>query len=300
MTRRIRRAATVIFLALCVVASVACSADNPQADVLPTSTTTSVQPTSVPTALPTSTPVVVEESPTSTPVAVATPEPSPTTAPQDPTPVPTPPAHPWYECEFVDYAVRVADYRVANIPPDDPDGGLVTHVSPGVAAEVIEVLADGLGPLSIAGCQQNLTTNSVWWLVDGRGWVNARYLESYVDFEGLDWQPGLSEPIDDDFFANLIGIEALDLDTLAQLIGDQLAEDPTVIMLGNFMGVDARGGIAGYDVYGLRDDSVAGYRLRVIVDFVKDADANEILGFRVSSVTGRAICQRGVSDGLCV
>jgi len=176
--------------------------------------------------------------------APAAPTPEPVATSVIPTPVATPPSHPWYECDAVQTAIP-SDYRVTNIPADDPDGGLVAHVAPGVDATVTEVLPDGTDELDITGCQQNLNIDAVWWLVDERGWVNARYLEAHVPGGPDDWQPGLSDLIDAEQFAALIGLEAPDLDTLETEIGLALGfEDSTVTRIGEFTGVDARGGFA--------------------------------------------------------
>lgn len=216
-------------------------------------------------------------------------------------PSPTPLAHPWHPCEVADFALEAA-YRVTNIPADDPDGGLVTHVAPGVDADAFKVLPDGTDQLQVSSCQQNLSTGSVWWLVTDAGWVNARYLESYVPSGPEGWQPGLSNRLDPTEFASVVGLEAPDLDTLAVNIGDVLIghESPMVELI-DFIGIDAQGGRAVYDVLGLRDDSVAGYRIEIVVNFIKDDTADEIIGLRIGRADGRAICSRGVSnDGRCV
>ena len=220
-----------------------------------------------------------------------------------PTPVPTPPSHPWYECEFFDYALVNVIYRVTNIAADDPDGGLVAHTSPGVGTPVTEVLPDGTDELRITGCQQNPSSGNVWWFVDRAGWVNAAYLESYSPFGSPDWQPGMTSPLPSDALPDVIGLEADTLAELTDLVRNAVAfENFTQIDLGNFQGVDARGGIARLDITNVGDDSINGFRMQLTIDFLKDETATDIIGYRIVSATGRAICSRGVTaDGeLCV
>jgi len=189
---------------------------------------------------------------------------------------------------------------VINIEPDDPDGGLVTHVGPGVDAEVLEVLAGGLGGLNVIGCQRNAESGNVWWLVSDRGWVNAFYLRAHVAGGAPDWQPGVGNPIETDRFAALVGIEADDLEALEIVVREQLGGPNVASMqLGEFQGADAQGGTVAFDITGLRDDSIAGYRIELNVELIKDTDASEIIGVRVANATGRVICSRGVSDDLC-
>jgi hypothetical protein len=54
------------------------------------------------------------------------------------------------------------------------------------------------------------------------------------------------------------------------------------------------GGIT-YDVLGLGDDSFGGYRLHI---FGQPNDSGEV--FSLIGVEATSLCQRGVSDGLCV
>jgi len=208
---------------------------------------------------------------------------------------PTPPSYPWTACNTFDSASR-GFYRVVNIPADDPDGGLVAHVSPGVDADVTDVLAEGTAELQISGCQV-LNDGALWWLVDDHGWVNAYYLEA-VRGANPEWQPGLSDPLDVRQFAALVGLEAPDLDTLTASIAEALeGEAPLQASLLNFVALDAQGGTARVDVGGFGDDSVGGYRLELPLAFVRDETETETVGFRVTAVTARAFCTRGVSNG---
>jgi len=257
-------------------------------------------PTAAPTEVPTQATTTAEPSATT---ATASPPPVPTATPAPVSAVPTPPSHPWYECEFFDYPIANVDYRVANIAANDPDGGLVAHVSPGVNEPTTEVLPPGTGELRASECQQDLANNSVWWLLEQRGWVNAAFLESHSPFGAEHWMPGMTNELPTEALPDVIGLEASDLISLTAVVRDTIAaEEFTTVEIGNFLGVDARGGIARLDILGLGDDSVAGYRLQLTIDFVKDADANEILGYRIAATTGRAICLRRVTpDGdLCV
>jgi len=223
---------------------------------------------------------------------------SPATTPEA-NPTPNPFGHHWTACNSFDSTSR-GFYRVVNIPDDDADGGLVAHLSPGVDAVVTAVLPEGTGELQISGCQI-ANDGGVWWLVDDQGWVNSYYLEA-VSGANPEWHPGLSDPLDSEWFTALVGLEAPDLDTLTTLIGEALGgEAPSQVSLINFVALDAQGGTARFNIGGLQDDSVSGYRLDVPLAFVKDETAADIAGLRIASVTARAFCMRGVSDsGRCV
>lgn len=251
-----------------------------------------------------------DPTPTAAPIAPTATTPTPAPAATEPAVEPTVPAPDielipvglaWSGCAPSELAIPSV-YRVTNIPADDPDGGLVAHVSPGIDTEVTEVLADGTDELQISGCQRNSNSGNIWWLVSGVGWVNASYLETHVPGGSTDWEPGLSDPIDTAQFGAAVGLLAPDLDSLTPLISDALrVEDFMSFELVDFVGLDAQGAIATYDLVGLRDDSLAGYRLDFSIGVVKHETTGDTIGLRVTSVQARAICMRGVSNGgLCV
>lgn len=74
------------------------------------------------------------------------------------------------------------DYTVADLPADDPDGGLVVHADAGAASAQTGLLPAGTAVSTVndpARCQV-LSDGAVWWEVEydggSRGWVNSRFL----------------------------------------------------------------------------------------------------------------------------
>lgn len=93
------------------------------------------------------------------------------------------------------------------------------------------------------------------------------------------------------------------LDELAALLADAYGFDDDVVItqVGEVEVADAVGGDATYDLTGLKDDSVDGFRVDIGFHFDKNADATEITGFIATQITKRALCSRGVTDdGLCI
>lgn len=81
------------------------------------------------------------------------------------------------------------DRTVADLPADDPDGGLVVHADAGTGAPQIGVLPSGTAVITTndpATCVV-LADGGIWWKVqapDGlRGWVNSRLLTVSADQE---------------------------------------------------------------------------------------------------------------------
>jgi len=99
---------------------------------------------------------------------------------------------------------------------------------------------------------------------------------------------------------NVSGMMADTLDDLAKAIGDELGAS-SVVAVGEPVGFDAIGGSATYDLVGLRDDSVGGYRAEINFETIRNEDGTEVLGVRSLNVTLTLLCSRGVaSSGLCV
>lgn len=74
------------------------------------------------------------------------------------------------------------DHTVADLPADDPDGGLVVHADAGASAPRTGLLAPGTAVSTVndpARCLV-LPDGAVWWEVEydggSRGWVNSRFL----------------------------------------------------------------------------------------------------------------------------
>ncbi|NNC80831.1 MAG: SH3 domain-containing protein [Acidimicrobiales bacterium] len=99
---------------------------------------------------------------------------------------------------------------------------------------------------------------------------------------------------------NVAGITADTLDDLAKAIGDELGAS-SVVAVGEPVGFDAIGGTATYDLVGLRDDSVGGYRAQIDFQTILDDRGAEVIGVESATVTLTLLCSRGVaSSGLCV
>jgi hypothetical protein len=99
---------------------------------------------------------------------------------------------------------------------------------------------------------------------------------------------------------SLIGITADTLDELAKAIADEMGA-ASVFAVGEPVGFDAIGGAATYDLVGLQDDSVSGYRAQINFQTMRSADGNTVTGVQSMRVTLTPLCSRGVANsGLCV
>ena len=148
----------------------------------------------------------------------------------------------------------------------------------------LDPLADDL----VAQGQSRTLEDSIWYLVDVdgvAGWVNG----SYVQYLG-----GV-----DDVTAGVIdGIgsapRAATMPELGLIVAEQAAstEPPSRITMTAPASLGSLGEVT-YDVVGVGDDSIGGYRLHVF----GTPDGH---GFVLKSVERTYLCWRGVSDGLCV
>ena len=172
--------------------------------------------------------------------------------------------------------VGVAFDDVLNVR-DVPAGSVVATPDP---------LADDV----VATGRARLLPTSIWWevTVDGTtGWASSSFLA---------W---LGDVTDDtsSVVAGLGGIPAAEtmLD-LGLLVAEYYAseEPPSSVVVSSAPRVGDVGEVT-YDVIGLGDDSVLGFRLHV---FGAPDESGE--GFSLRSVELTALCGRGVGDGLCV
>jgi len=181
---------------------------------------------------------------------------------------------------------------------DDPDGGLNMRTNAGVDFEIISTLPRSVEVATTGAC---VVVGSVdWWEVvptgaTGGGWVSSRYLSDAPVFD-----PGLGKAIEDTYNVEL---RADTLEDLAALLAEAYGFDGDVVItqVGEVEVADAVGGDVTYDLTGLKDDSVDGFRVDIGFHFDKNADATEITGFIAKQITTRALCSRGVTDdGLCI
>lgn len=177
-----RRAGVLLVFALLTAA---CAANDDNGTVPTSSTTSRPQPveTAQPTQLPTGAATTPTPSGTGVPLAVPTATvlpaalPTPTAVPAAvPTATAVPPSTPTPgpDCE------NPPGWRVdvANVAPDDPDGGLVVHTEPGASTPIVGVLQWDASNVRYLGACVPLDDGSEWIHIrttDFEGWVNAGY-----------------------------------------------------------------------------------------------------------------------------
>jgi hypothetical protein len=224
---------------------------------------------------------------TSTATTVAATTAPPTTAPPTTT---LPPAPDGWIGEPIDFWVPVPEegpiVGVVGVRYDDI---LNVRSGPDITFDIVGTLDPTLTGISGTGNGWQLPSGSVWWEIevdDVVGWANQRFL------------------------SRLDGV-----DDLTSFVVDQLGELPaaeTMLDLGLAVAdvfVFSEGGTAvvsvapavgdlgevTYDVIGIGDDSVGGYRLHI---FGQPTESGE--GFSLKSVEATIMCQRGVSGDVCV
>jgi hypothetical protein len=182
------------------------------------------------------------------------------------------------------FASRGDVLAVVGVAHDDV---LNVREGPGTASAIVTTL-DPLGSAEATGQARNLP-QSLWYEVTAdavTGWVSV----SFVAFAGI---------TDDATAEGVSIIRGATFDSMEELgliVAESQAspEDPVsrVVMSAAPIGFGLVAVV--YDVVGLGDDSVYGYRLRIVGEEGPD-------GFSLHSVERTALCGRGVDpDGLCV
>ena len=186
------------------------------------------------------------------------------------------------EIYFVDVAI------------DDPDGGLNVRDDAGVSSEILGVLPFNSLVFTTGECA--VANGSDWWEIQSTvrttgAWVSSSFLSD----ERLP-TPGLGAREDD---AENRGLMAETFDEIVETIADSYGfdSDRTITQVDS-AGIDASSAEGTYDITGLKDDSVSGYRVAIGVNFLTDDDGENILGLEVFRVSRWPICARGVSDDL--
>jgi len=170
------------------------------------------------------------------------------------------------------------------------DDTLNVRSGPDVTFSVIAALEPTQVGIAGTGEGWQLPSGSVWWKVEAdgvAGWANQQFL------------------------SRLGGVDDLTSFVVSQLGGIPVAEtmlDLGLIVANTFAGVDNGSNVVvsvaptvgdlgevTYDVVGLGDDSVGGYRLHI---FGQPTDSGG--GFSLMAVEATTMCQRAVSDGVCV
>ncbi|MFT7602406.1 MAG: hypothetical protein ACI8TP_005375 [Acidimicrobiales bacterium] len=185
----------------------------------------------------------------------------------------------------VDYD-DVLNFRV------DPDPSSVIVATAAPLAEDVVIIATG---------DASTVPGSTWWRVtiNGEGaWANQKFL-------------GAEGSADSVFAEVAADLDSLDFATAEGLVDAVAATrasaepESRIVYAGEPLGFDAIGGFAVADVLDLGDDSRKGERLRIEFELIYDEasgeeGAQEVAGVRLSSVTAKLICGRGVTaDGLC-
>ncbi len=118
--------------------------------------------------------------------------------------------------------------------------------------------------------------------IDSESPASFRLAPSFVDTRGV----GTVAPT----------VEEL-VDAIAAVIGSN--EDSSISLVGEPVGVDAQGGFVTFDVIGLRDDSIGGWRVQLEFGTVLSDDTPS--GLSAERVVLTAFCTRGVTeDGWCI
>lgn len=165
---------------------------------------------------------------------------------------------------------------------------LHVRVGPGPEYDVVTDLAPTSTAEAVATGRNRSVNSGIWAEVrvgDQIGWANTAYLLQ-------------SGRVDDDTAALYptpqLRPDAASLSDLGRLVAEEyVSAEPMskVILVDGPHHGDV--GSVSYDVIGLGDDSVGGYRITV------HAERSD-LGYRVRSVEATTLCARGVDGGLCV
>ena len=197
------------------------------------------------------------------------------------------------------FAPELLQSHYVDVAADDTDGGLNVRELPGVENAVVATLPRGTEVSTLEGCSAVGATD--WWQVtttdgDTTGWVSSDFLsETFVA------TPGLGQFVTD---TENVDLTAETLDELIAAIADSYGfdDDRVITLVDEVQIADAVGGEVTYDITGLKDDSVNGFRVNINFFFEKsEPDALEIIGFRAVGITNWPLCSRGVTDdGLCI
>ena len=195
-------------------------------------------------------------------------------------------------CESPELVAHYVDVAL-----DDPDGGLNVRSQAGPEGDLLTTLERGKELISVGNCEVVGSTD--WWEVtasDGSftGWAASSFLSNSPVFN-----PGVGAFVND---AANVGLETETAEQLVELIADNYGFDADrVITFIDGGGIDSIGAEGTWDITGAKDDSINGYRVSIGYDFLKDENAENILGVTSVRVSQAPLCSRGVTDdGLCV
>lgn len=247
-------------------------------------TTTSLPPTSTVAPVTTTIPDVVDTTTTAPSVLPTT-----TTVPSVPTTTVPPTTEPIGE-PYDFWVPMPSEGPILGVVGVRHDDTLNVRSGPGVTFDVIATLGPTQTGIAGTGEGWQLPSGSVWWKIEADGvvgWANQRFLSR---LGGVD-----------DLYSFVVG-------ELGEIPVAETMLDLGLIVANTFADVDSGSdvvvsvaptvgdlGEVTYDVIGLGDDSLGGYRLHI---FGQPTDSGE--GFSLMAVEATALCQRGVSGGLCV
>lgn len=200
--------------------------------------------------------------------------------------------------------------RFVDVALDDPDGGLNFREAPSTSSSVITTFRRGVEVISTGECV--IVGGTDWWEVlrtDGSesGWVSSRFLSAepldggFGTGQNPEFAPSLGAPEAD---RTNLGLSAPTLEGLVALLAQEygFGEDVEISPVGEFVGIDPTTQTATYDLVGLEDDSLAGYRVDLLLFIDRDvANGDLVTGFTAINIVRQSLCARGVGDdGLCI
>lgn len=250
------------------------------------STTADGPDTTVPTALP------EPPAPAPPPATPPSPEPAPAEppSPAEP-PTPPPPVELFPAGEPFDLWVPAPEegpiIAVVGVSFDDT---LNVRAGPGAKFDVVTTLEAAQTGITGTGAAWLPPSSSPWWKIEANGvvgWANQRFLSR------LGGTTDVTSMVVSRHGQTPLAETMLDLGlTVADIFADRDVGSDIVVVVPPTVG-DL--GEVTIDVVGLGDDSVGGFRLHVFGQPTESGEA-----FSLMAVESTALCQRGVSDELCV
>ncbi|MDH3293960.1 MAG: SH3 domain-containing protein [Acidimicrobiia bacterium] len=176
-------------------------------------------------------------------------------------------------------------FGVVGVAHDDV---LNVRAIPDASADIITALAPTATGIVATG-EGRLLPSSIWYQVDtdaGLGWVNARYVAFIAGTDDATAEylatgsPGGAETMVElaDMIADAFILDDSDGTEVVQTVA------PTVGDLGEIT----------YDIIGLGDDAVAGFRLHILA-----TPSDSLEGFDLTSIERTYLCSRGTDGEVC-
>lgn len=168
------------------------------------------------------------------------------------------------------------------------DDTLNLRAAPGTDRAILATARPTENDLVATG-RQRLLPNSIWYEVelDGTtGWVNSSFV-AYM---------GGTDDFTAEYLADFERSEAPTMEELGEIVASNVAsEDPPSRIVRSVAASVGDLGEVTYDVIGIGDDSLAGYRLHIFA-----VDEGSSGAFEVTSIERTTFCSRGASGEFCV